>query len=223
MDEPEVWTAVDEYIAERLLPDDPDALALLAAAEAAGLPQIQVSAPQGALLALLARSIGARRVLEVGTLGGYSTLWLARALPADGVVVTLELDPQHADVAAAALDAAGVGDKIDLRIGPALDTLDAMVADGADPFDLSFIDADKANNPQYVQRALWLSRPGSLIVVDNVVRGGAVIDAESWAADVVGTRALFDLLRDEPALEATAIQTVGGKGYDGFVLARVTA
>jgi len=222
MDEPEVWTAVDEYIAERLLPDDPDALALLVAADAAGLPQIQVSAPQGALLALLARSIGARRVLEVGTLGGYSTLWLARAVPADGVVVTLELDPHHADVAATALDAAGVGDKIDLRIGPALETLDAMVADGADPFDLSFIDADKATNPQYVQRALWLSRPGSLIVVDNVVRGGAVIDAESWAADVVGTRALFDLLREEPRLEATAIQTVGGKGYDGFVLARVT-
>ena len=201
MDEPAVWTAVDEYIAERLLPDDPDAMALLAAADAAGLPQIQVSAPQGALLALLARSIGARRVLEVGTLGGYSTLWLARAVPADGVVVTLELDPHHANIAAAALD--------------------AMVADGADPFDLSFIDADKASNPQYVQRALWLSRPGSLIVVDNVVRGGAVIDAESWAADVVGTRALFDLLRDEPRLEATAIQTVGGKGYDGFVLARV--
>jgi predicted O-methyltransferase YrrM len=223
MDEPQVWTAVDEYIAERLLPDDPDALALLAAADAAGLPQIQVSAPQGALLALLARSIGARRVLEVGTLGGYSTLWLARAVPADGVVVTLELDPHHADVAAAALDAAGVGGKIDLRLGPALETLDAMVADGADPFDLSFIDADKASNPQYVQRALWLSRPGSLIVVDNVVRGGAVIDAESWAADVVGTRALFDLLRDEPRLEATAIQTVGGKGYDGFVLARVIA
>jgi len=223
MDEAEVWTAVDDYIAERLLPDDPDALALLAAADAAGLPQIQVSAPQGALLALLARSIGARRVLEVGTLGGYSTLWLARAVPADGVVVTLELDPRHADVAAAGLDAAGVGDKVDLRLGPALETLDAMVADGADPFDLSFIDADKASNPQYVQRALWLSRPGSLIVVDNVVRGGAVIDAESWAADVVGTRALFDLLREEPRLEATAIQTVGGKGYDGFVLARVTA
>ena len=222
MGEPEVWTAVDDYIAERLLPDDPDAMALLAAADAAGLPPIQVSPPQGALLALLARSIGARRVLEVGTLGGYSTLWLARAVGPDGVVVTLEIDPLHADVAAAGLDAAGVGDQVDLRLGPALETLDALVADGADPFDLSFIDADKASNPQYVQRALWLSRPGSLIVVDNVVRGGAVIDAESWAADVVGTRALFDLLRDEPRLEATAIQTVGGKGYDGFVLARVT-
>ena len=221
MDEPEVWTAVDEYIAERLLPDDPDAMALLAAADAAELPQIQVSAPQGALLALLARSIGARRVLEVGTLGGYSTLWLARAVPADGVVVTLELDPHHADVAAAALDAAGVGGKIDLRLGPALETLDAMVADGADPFDLSFIDADKASSPQYVQRALWL--PPRVAHRGRQRRPRRRRDrCQSWAADVVGTRALFDLLRDEPRLEATAIQTVGGKGYDGFVLARVT-
>jgi predicted O-methyltransferase YrrM len=212
-----LWTEVDDYWAGKLLAPDPALDAATAAADAAGIPRIAVSALQGALLTLLARSIGARRILEVGTLAGYSTTWLARALPADGELVTCEIDPQHAEVARANLAAAGFAGLVDVRVGPAVDTLATL----SGPFDLVFIDADKTSNVAYLQAALRLSRPGTLIVVDNVVRGGAVVDAASTDPSVLGTRAHADARAAEPRLEATAVQTVGDKGYDGFVLARV--
>lgn len=221
----QTWTAVDQYFAERLLGEDRVLAAALAANRAAGLPAIDVSALQGRLLALLARAIGARRVLEVGTLGGYSTLCLARAVPPDGTVVTLELDARHAAVARAnfaqATAQGATLPTIDLREGPALDSLAALRRAGGALFDLAFIDADKPNNPGYFEHALALTRRGGLIVVDNVVRNGAVAEASSADAAVRGTRALMDLLAAEPRVEATAIQTVGDKGYDGFVLAWV--
>jgi predicted O-methyltransferase YrrM len=165
--------------------------------------------------------IGARRVLEIGTLGGYSTIWLARALPPDGVVVTLEALPAHADVARKNIERAGLAAKLDLRVGPALETLPLLASEGAAPFDLIFVDADKRSNPDYLAWALKLSRPGSLIVVDNVVRNGAVIDPSRDDADIQGIRRFFDLLADDPRLNATAIQTVGSKGWDGFAIALV--
>jgi predicted O-methyltransferase YrrM len=214
----QTWDSVDTYFADLLIGQDPALDAALDASDAAGLPQIAVSPTQGKLLHLIARMRGARRILEIGTLGGYSTIWLARALPADGRLVTLEYAAKHADVARANLERAGVGDRVDVLVGPAMDTLPSVEG----PFDLVFIDADKPNNPGYFAHALRLTRPGSVIIVDNVVRGGRVADGVSTDPAIVGTRALADLLAAEPTVEATMIQTVGAKGYDGFALALVT-
>jgi predicted O-methyltransferase YrrM len=217
----DAWRAVDDYFSETLVrSDDVLASALTASAEA-GLPPIQVSAPQGKLLMLLARMLDAKSILEVGTLGGYSTIWLARGLAAGGRLTTLEIDPTHARIARANLDRAGFADTVDVRLGRGLDTLPQLEAEGAGPFDLTFIDADKPSNPDYFQWALRMSRPGSVIVVDNVVRGGKVADAASDDAAVRGVRALMDLIASEPRVDATAIQTVGSKSYDGFALAVV--
>jgi predicted O-methyltransferase YrrM len=218
-----LWTEVDRFITEALLPPDADLDAVLEANAAAGLPAIDVSPPQAKLLHLLARATGARAVLEIGTLGGYSTIWLARALSPGGRVTTLEIDPLHAAVARSNFRNAGVADLIDLHVGPALDTLPKLAAEGAGPFDLIFIDADKPNNAEYLAWALRLSRAGTLIVGDNVVRRGDVVDPASTDPNVVGTRAFYQVLAAEPRVTATAIQTVGTKGYDGFALALVTA
>jgi predicted O-methyltransferase YrrM len=213
------WTAVDRYLAERLLEPDAALDAALEASTAAGLPPAGVSPTQGRLLELLARIQGARTILELGTLGAYSTIWLACALPPGGRLVTLELDAGYAEVARANLARAGLADVVEVRVGPARDTLAALAAEGHDPFDLVFIDADKASNAEYLATALELSRPGTLIVADNVVRGGSVLDGDD--ASAVGVRRFFDLIAAEPRLRATAIQTVGEKGYDGFALAVV--
>ncbi|MHA4837151.1 O-methyltransferase [Sphingopyxis sp. MSC1_008] len=215
----ERWQAVDDYIAARLLGDD-DALATILANNAGqGLPPIDVSAAQGKMLFLLAQMAGARRILEIGTLGGYSTIWLARALPDDGALVTLELEAYHARVAQENLESAGVSAKVDIGTGPAADSLAAMTDEA--PFDFVFIDADKQSNSHYVAEAIRLGRPGTTIIVDNVVREGGVLEANSDDDRIVGTRALFDMLSANPRLDATAIQTVGAKGWDGFVLARM--
>ncbi|WP_395297680.1 O-methyltransferase [Kitasatospora hibisci] len=217
----QTWDAVDAYFTDRLIGHDPELEAAAAAADRAGLPHIAVAPNQGKLLHLLALTQGARRILEVGTLGGYSAIWLARALPADGRLITLEIDPRHAEVARGNLARAGLEGVAEIRIGPAADTLAELVADGVEPFDLVFIDADKRGNPEYFARALELTRPGSLIVVDNVVRGGAVADAASTDPAVTATRRLHDVIAAEPRVSATSVQTVGTKGYDGFTLARV--
>jgi len=216
----EQWTAVDAYLAESLLPPDPVLDAALAASDAAGLPQINVAPNQGKLLQLLAQVQGARRILEVGTLGGYSTIWLARALPADGRLVTLEYDPKHAQVARANIAAAGFASQVEVVVGKAADTLPGVAAAADGPFDLVFIDADKPSNPIYFDWALKLSRPGGLIVVDNVVRAGAVTDP-AGGAEVQGVRKLFEKIAAEPRVSATAIQTVGSKGWDGLAIVRV--
>lgn len=215
------WEAVDRYFAELLIPRDSALEEALAANAAAGLPAHDVSPSQGRLLYLLARILGARHILEIGTLGGYSTLWLARAVPADGRVVTLEADAHHASVARMNLARAELDDRVVLMEGPALESLDELVRRDAERFDFVFIDADKPNNPQYLERALELTREGSLIVADNVVRDGAVIEAECEDPRVRGVRAFTEALAREPRIEATAIQTVGSKGWDGFVMARV--
>ena len=215
------WSAVDEFLNAQVIPDDPALTAALADSAAAGLPEIAVAPNQGKLLHILARLRGARTILEIGTLGGYSTIWLARALPADGRLVTLEIDPRHAAVAKANLTRAGVADQVEIRVGPALSALPALAGEGRPPFDLTFIDADKPNNADYFGWALKLSRPGSLIVVDNVVRQGAVIDGGSTDPNVLGTRRLYERLRSEPRVTATALQTVGVKGWDGLVVALV--
>lgn len=215
------WAAVDGYITRKLIGADPVLDGALAANAAGGLPPIDVSAAQGRMLELFVRMSGARRILEVGTLGGYSTIWLARALPADGKLVTLELEPHHAEVARANLANAGLADRCDVRTGPAVESLAAMIAAGEGPFDLVFIDADKPSNVAYLDAALKLTRPGSVILVDNVVREGAVTDPADPDPRVIGTRALFDAVAAESRLEATAIQTVGDKGWDGFLLAVV--
>ena len=219
----ETWNAVDRYFADALASPDAALDAALKASADAGLPAIAVAPNQGMFLSLLVRAIGARRVLELGTLGGYSTIWMARALPADGRVITLEADARHAEVARANLARAGLASVVEVRLGPALETLPTIAAEGSGPFDLVFIDADKANIPAYFAWALKLSRRGSLIVVDNVVREGAVTDAASTDASVQGVRRLVALLASEPRVSATALQTVGAKGYDGFVIALVTA
>lgn len=213
----DVWTAVDHYFDAALTPADLALDAALKASEAGGLPAIQVSATQGKQLHLLARSIRARRILEVGTLGGYSTIWLARALPQDGQLITLEVDPHHADVARSNIGNAGLADRVEVRVGPALESLPELTG----PFDLVFIDADKPNNAGYFAHALRLSRPGAVIIVDNVVRNGAVVDAANGDAAVQGTRRLIEAVAAEPRVTATAIQTVGTKGYDGYLLAIV--
>jgi predicted O-methyltransferase YrrM len=217
------WTAVDEYLTDRLVPVDDALTAALADAEAAGLPRISVAPHEGKLLHLLAASIGARRVLEIGTLGGYSTIWLARALPAGGRLITLEYSAAHAEVARANIARAGLDNTVEVRTGPALDTLPRLEAENAGPFDLVFIDADKANNPHYVAWALKLSRPGTLIVVDNVVRDGKVATPDPDDAAITGIREMYDLIAREPRLDATALQTVGARGHDGLLIARVTA
>ena len=215
------WTAVDRYLDELLVGHDAVLEAALRASAEAGLPAINVAPTQGKLLNLLARVRGARAILEIGTLGGYSTIWLARALPTGGGMVTLEIDAKHAEVARANLVRAGLSQRVEVRLGRALDSLERLETEGAGPFDLVFIDADKPNIPAYFKWALRLSRPGSLIVVDNVVRDGAVIDAESADPSVQGVRRLNELMASEPQVSATTIQTVSAKGYDGFALALV--
>jgi predicted O-methyltransferase YrrM len=218
---PELWTAVDDYFDRALVPADPALEAALAASAAAGLPRIGVAPNQGKMLQLLARLQGARRILEVGTLGGYSTIWLARALPPDGRLITLEVDPEHAEVARGNIANAGLADLVDLRLGPALEALPELAADGDGPFDLIFIDADKVNNPEYFAWAIELARPGTLIIVDNVVRRGEVVDPDSTDPDNLAMHRLNDLIASEPRVSATAVQTVGRKGHDGFLMALV--
>jgi len=215
------WTAVDSYIAESLIPADPALEATLEANSEHGLPAIDVSPAQGKLLNLLVRLSGAKRVLEIGTLGGYSTIWLARALPAGGSVVTLELDPRHAKVASANIKRAGLSDRIELRVGPALDSLSKLEAEGSGPFDFIFIDADKPNNRNYLTWAMKLSRPGTIVICDNVIREGAVLNTDGRDPYVEGARAAFSFIGSEKRLDGTAIQTVGAKGYDGFTIAVV--
>ena len=215
------WSAVDSYLAETLLGSDPALEEALAANSAAGLPSIDVSAPQGKLIHLMARMAGARKALEIGALGGYSTIWLARALPDDGRLVTLELNPRNAEVARRNIARAGLSAKVEVRTGAALESLPKIEAEGLGPFDFIFIDADKTNNAAYLEWALKLSRPGTAIVVDNVVRDGEVADARNSDRDVVGVRRMFEMIAREPRLSATAIQTVGAKGWDGFALAVV--
>jgi predicted O-methyltransferase YrrM len=217
----ERWSAVDEYVAGLLAPHDPALEAALSASEAAGLPAIQVSPPQGKLLGLLAKSIGASSILEFGTLGAYSTIWLGRALPAGGRLVTLEADPGYAKVARESIARAELDDIVDLRVGPALDVLPELHAEAAGPFDFTFIDADKENSPAYFAWSLDHSRPGSLIVADNVVRDGSLADPESEDQKVQAQRRLHEIVAAEKRVSATTIQTVGGKGYDGFMVALV--
>ena len=217
----ELWTAVDQYINGLLVPSDPALDAALEASTAAGLPSIQVSPPQGKLLHLLARLRGARNILEIGTLGGYSTIWMARALPAGGRLLTLEASAKHAEVSRANFARAGLASVIELRLGPALDTLPQVAEEGRGPFDLVFIDANKDKMLEYFDWALKLSRPGSVIIADNVIRDGAVIDATSKDPDIQGVRRFNERLAAEPRISATEIQTVGSKGYDGFALALV--
>ncbi|MEV8428207.1 O-methyltransferase [Streptomyces sp. HUAS 31] len=223
MSEPQVWDDVDEYFSSQLSPDDEILLAALRDSEAAGLPAIGVTATQGKLLQLLAQIQGARNILEIGTLGGYSTIWMARALPSDGRLISLEYSAKYAEVASRNIARAGLDKVVEVRVGPALESLPKLADENPAPFDLVFIDADKANNPHYVDWALRLTSTGSLIVVDNVVRGGRVVETDSDAPDVRGTRAAIELIGSHPRLSGTAIQTVGGKGYDGFALARVLA
>jgi len=218
---PDTWTAVDRYFADLLLAPDPALEAALAASAAAGLPSIHVTPAQGKLLQLLARGVRARRILEIGTLGGYSTIWLARALPDGGRLVTLEAEPKHAEVARANLARAGVSGVVELRLGRAQEILPRLVAEGGGPFDLIFIDADKAGYAEYFAWALQLSHAGTLIIADNVVRKGAVVDAASPDAAVQGVRRFNAALAQEPRVTATVVQTVGEKGYDGFALAVV--
>jgi predicted O-methyltransferase YrrM len=211
------WQDVDAWLAERLVGTDEALDAALEAGRAAGLPDIAVAPLQGKLLALLAELVGARAVLEIGTLGGYSTIWLARALPDDGRLVSLELDPAYAEVARANVERAGLGGRVDVRVGAALDTLPGVEG----PFDLVFIDADKRTTPAYFEWALRLTRPGSVIVGDNVVRGGALLEGDDASSE--GMRRFVELMAAEPRVDATVIQTVGAKGWDGFALARVVA
>ncbi|MEU9477927.1 O-methyltransferase [Streptomyces sp. NPDC048191] len=219
----QTWTAVDDYFNGLLVQEDDALLSAAGDSDAAGLPQIQVAPNQGKLLNLLARIRGARRILEIGTLGGYSTIWLARALPDGGRLVTLESDPHYAAVATANIARAGLGHLVDLRVGKAQDSLPRLAAEEAGPFDLVFIDADKPSNPEYLEWSLKLTGPGSVIVGDNVVRDGAVTDAADDDPRVQGVRRFTELIAEHPRLTATTVQTVGTKGYDGFTLALVTA
>ena len=215
------WTAVDRYFAETLVPSDPVLDAALQANTKAGLPAIDVAPNQGKFLQLLVQLRGARRILEIGTLGGYSSIWMARALPADGRLTTLEFSPKHAEVARANIAHAGLGKIVEIRVGPALETLAKMEKEGTEPFDLIFIDADKPNNPNYLSWALKFSRPGTLLIGDNIVREGEVADPTSSDPNVQGQRRFLELMAAEPRLSATALQTVGSKGYDGFAMALV--
>ena len=218
----EQWAEVDRYFTDMLAPSDPVLDAALQDAADAGLPPIHVAPNQGKLLAILAQSIGARSILEIGTLAGYSTIWLARALLPGGTLITLEADPRHAEIARANIQRAGLARVVEVRLGRALDTLPQLADEGRGPFDLVFIDADKVGNADYFAWALKLTRRGSLIIVDNVVRNGAVIDADSDDANVQGVRRLTTVLAAEPRVTVTVIQTVGSKGYDGLAIALVT-
>jgi len=218
---PEIWTAVDDYFGGLLVKEDAALLAAVEASAAAGLPPIQVSPAQGKFLHLLARMISARSVLEIGTLGAYSTIWLARALPEDGRVVTLEVNPKHAEVSLRNLARAGVANKVDLRLGKALETLPQLAGEGRGPFDLIFIDANKSDIPEYFAWALKLARLGGVIVSDNVVRKGAVLDANSGDADIQGVRRFAEMAGREKRVSSTVLQNVGGKGYDGFAISLV--
>ncbi|WP_375476054.1 O-methyltransferase [uncultured Nostoc sp.] len=217
----ELWTEVDRYITDLLIPSDPVLDAALQASDAAGLPPHNVSPNQGKLLMLLALIHKARTILEIGTLGGYSTIWLARALPADGHLITLESNPQHAEVACDNIARARLAHLVEVRVGRAIDTLPQLAKEEYNPFDLIFIDADKPSNPEYFAWALKLSRQGSLIIADNVVRNGAVIEVNSDDPNVQGVRRFNELLSAQARVSATAIQTVGNKGYDGFAIALV--
>jgi predicted O-methyltransferase YrrM len=219
----EVWEAVDKYFDKMLIPHDSTLDDALAAAAAAKLPAIQVSSVQGKLLQLLARIMGARNILEIGTLGGYSTIWMARALPEGGRIITLEADPKHAEVARKNFARAGVESKVELRLGKALDTLPKVAADGLGPFDMFFIDANKSNMPEYFEWSLKLARTGSVIIADNVVREGAVLDAKSKDDDIQGIRRFLEMVGKEKRVSGTALQTVSTKNYDGFALVLVTS
>lgn len=217
----DIWTEVDHYFSDLLIPPDEVLEAALAANNKAGLPSIDVTALQGKFLEFLVRISGARRILEIGTLGGYSTIWLARGLPEDGRIISLELVPLHAEVARANLLRAGVLDKVDVRVGPAIESLHALAKSGCAPFDMIFIDADKQGYPEYLEWTLKLSRPGTFIVADNVVRDGKVVDPECPDPNVKGVRRFTELLAAHDRVSTTALQTVGAKGYDGFALALV--
>jgi predicted O-methyltransferase YrrM len=221
MTEPEKWTAVDQYFNGLLSPPDPALEAAMRDSEKAGLPSIAVAPNQGKLLQLLAASIGAKKILEIGTLGGYSTIWLARALPADGKLITLEYEAKHATVAKANIARAGVEKLVEVRIGRAVDSLPQLQQEKRGPFDLVFIDADKPSTADYFAWAMKLTRPGSLIIVDNVVRKGNIVEANSKDDNVQGIRRFFDVLSKETRVTATAIQTVGVKGYDGLAICHV--
>ena len=217
----EIWAAVDRYFGDLLAPEDKEISRILDANREAGLPSIDVPALLGKFLELLVRISGARRVLEIGTLGGYSTIWLARALPAGGRVLTLEIDPHHAEIARKNLQSAGVADRVDVRVGPASETLRDLHQSASEPFDLIFIDADKKSLPEYLDWSLKLSHPGTVMVVDNVVRDGKVIDPNNPDPDIQGVRRMAEMMATEPRLCATAIPTVGARGYDGFAMAVV--
>jgi predicted O-methyltransferase YrrM len=218
-----LWTSVDRYITDNLVHPDQALDDAVQANSKAGLPAIDVTPNQGKFLHLLARIQGARRILEIGTLGGYSTIWLARALPPEGRLITLELDPTHAAVATANLQRTGLAAKVDLRVGPALESLAKLHSEKATPFDLIFLDADKPNNPAYLDWSILLSRPGTIIIGDNVIRDGDILDRSHADPRVTGTRTFLDRLGSHPRLDATALQTVGSKGYDGFAIAIVKA
>lgn len=212
------WGRVDDYIVDRLVDEDAALADALQANAASGLRPIDVSAAQGKFLHLLVRMSGARRILEIGTLGGYSTIWMAKALPADGAIVTLEYEPHHAEVARRNIERAGYADRIEVRVGAAAETLPALAAEQPQPFDFVFIDADKPSNTIYLDWAIRLGRPGTVIVLDNVVRDGEVANAASRDPNVLGSRGAFELIAANPRLSATALQTVGAKGYDGFAV-----
>ena len=219
----ELWATVDRYLADTIVKPDAALAAALDSSDAAGLPSINVSPSQGKFLQMLARLVNARSILEVGTLGGYSTIWLARALKPGGRLITLEADPRHAELARANIARAGLDRIVDVRLGPALETLPKVAAEHVAPFDLIFIDADKVSTADYFQWALKLARVGSLIVVDNVIRKGEVANATTDDPAVKGMRRFVEMAAAEPRVIATAIQTVGGKGYDGFSIALVTS
>jgi predicted O-methyltransferase YrrM len=215
------WTAVDDYFANLLLSPDKSLDQAQSDSQSAGLPAIAVSPLQGKQLLVLAQMQNPKKILEIGTLGGYSTIWLARSLPDDGRLITCEFSPKHAEVAKANIARAGQSQKVEIRVGPALDTLPLLAAENRGPFDFIFVDADKKNNPGYFEWALKLSRPGTVILVDNVVRDGAVADLKNLDPDIVGIRHMHELIAAEPRVTATAVQTVGTKGYDGYTLIRV--
>ena len=218
-----LWTAVDQYFAERIAHDDAALQSALGDSTAAGLPPISVTPADGKLLHLLAKLVGAKRILEIGTLGGYSAIWMARALSSDGRLVSLEINAEYAELARKNIDRAGVGKRVEILVGPAAATLDRRLIGKEEPFDFVFIDADKANNDVYFAAALKLTRPGSVIVVDNVVRKGEVVNAASTDENILGIRRMVDQIVADSRVSATAIQTVGSKGYDGFLIALVLA
>ena len=217
----ELWSRVDAYLEDYFVPEDPALTQALEASAVAGLPTIQITAMQGKLLQLLAQMQNARRILEIGTLGGYSTIWLARALPDQGMLITLEVNPHHAAVAQANIAQAGLTHRVTVRVGNALDTLPLLAEEGLAPFDLIFIDADKPGYADYLAWSLKLARPGTVLIFDNVIRAGKVADPDNTEENVLGVRRLFDRMAHTPQLAVAAIQMVGSKGYDGFVVARV--